>query len=35
MNERQPFVRAIDEGLTLETTVFKLFTVASLRHQLS
>ena len=27
-------IRAIDEGLTLETSVFKLFTVANLRFQL-
>ena len=34
MNERWPFVRAIDEGLTLETAALKLFTVANLRYQL-
>ena len=28
--ERQPFVRAIDQGLMLETSAFKLFTVANL-----
>ena len=41
--ERWPFVRAIgdwriyrfDEGLTLETSAFLLFTVANLRFQLS
>ena len=27
-------VRAIDEGLTLETSAFKLFTVANLRFKL-
>ena len=29
------FVRAINEGLTLETSGFKLFTVVNLRFQLS
>ena len=33
--ERQPFVRAMDEGLTLETSAFSPFTVANLRFQLS
>ena len=37
--ERGPFVRAIpnrsDEGLTLEMSAFKLFTVANLRFQLN
>ena len=28
--ERQPFFRAIDQGLMLETSAFKLFTVANL-----
>ena len=32
--ERYPFVRANNEGLTLETSVLKLFTVANLRYQL-
>ena len=29
------WVRANDEGLTLETSVLKLFTMANLRYQLS
>ena len=33
--KRKPFVRAINEGLMLETSAFKLFTVASLRFKLS
>ena len=33
--QRQPFVRGIDEGQTLETSAFKLFPVANLRFQLS
>ena len=33
--ERLPFVRAIDEGLTLETSSFKLFTVGNLSFKLS
>ena len=32
---RWQFVRAIDEGLTLETAALKLFTVANLRYQLN
>ena len=31
----QSIVRAINEGLTLETSGFKLFTVVNLRFQLS
>ena len=30
-----PFVIRSDEGLTLETSAFKLFTVANLRYQLT
>ena len=30
-----PFVIRSDDGLTLETSAFKLFTVANLRYQLT
>ena len=33
--ERQPSSNRSDEGLSLQTLAFKLFTVANLRYQLS
>ena len=33
--ERKPFFYRSDEGLALETSAFKLLTVANLRYQLS